>query len=117
MAANCGYDQMILKRGLLQIALAALLLAAQHGAFTHQVRHIQDHLPVQSQQHDDGKQSSQSGLCDFHIAFAQILGTVSSAALALRIAANTVELSTNNFPPAFPANLVVPASRGPPVLL
>ena len=108
---------MIPKRGLLQIVLAALLLAAQHGALTHQVRHLQDNLPVQSQQHDDGKQSSQSGLCDFHIAFAQILGTVSSAALALRIAANTVELSTNNFPPAFPANLVVPASRGPPVLL
>ena len=111
------YNQMIIKRDLLRIMLAALLLAAQHGALTHQVRHLQGDLPVQSQQRDDGKHGPQSGLCDFHIAFAQILGTVSSAALALRIAANTAELSTNNFPPAFPANLVVPASRGPPVLL
>ncbi len=108
---------MILKRGVLQIVLAALLVSAQHGALTHQVRHLQDSLPAQSQQHDDGKQRSQSGLCDFHIAFAQILGTVSFAALPLRIAANTVERSTNHLPPAFPANLVVPASRGPPVLL
>ncbi len=100
-----------------RVFLLLLLLVAQHGALAHQIRHIQDHLPVQSQQHDDGKQGSQSALCDFHIAFGQILGSVSSAALALRIAANSVELSTNHFPPAFPANLVVPASRGPPVLL
>jgi hypothetical protein len=108
---------MFIKRGLLQMVLAALLLVAQHGALTHQVRHLHDRLPAQVQQHDDGKQRSQSGLCDFHIAFAQILGTVSSAALPLRIAANTVERSINHFPPAFPANLVVPASRGPPVFL
>jgi hypothetical protein len=106
-----------MKRALLQVACVLLLLVAQHGALTHQVRHLHDRLPAQVQQHDDGKQGSQSGLCDFHIAFAQILGTVSSAALPLRIAANTVERSTNHLPPAFPANLVVPASRGPPVLL
>lgn len=106
-----------MKRALLQIACILLLLVAQHGALSHQIRHLQDNLPVQSQQQDNGKQNAPSELCDFHIAFVQILGTVSSAALALRIAANTVELSTNHFPPAFPANLVVPASRGPPVLL
>ena len=108
---------MILKRGLLQIALAALLLAAQHGALTHQVRHLQDNLPAQSQQQDGGKQNSPPGLCDFHVAFVQILGALSSALLPLRIVANTVERSINYFPLAFPANLVVPASRGPPVLL
>ncbi len=105
---------MILKCGLLQIALAALLLAAQHGALTHQVRHLQDNLPVQSQQQDNGKQKSQPGLCDFHVAFIQVLGAVNSAAPPLQIAANTVECSRNHLPLAFPADLVVPASRGPP---
>ena len=108
---------MILKRGFLQIALAALLLVAQHGALTHQTRHLQDHLPAQSQQHDDGKQRSQSGLCDFHVAFAQILGAVSLAALPLRLATNGAERGGGLFSHPFPATLVAPASRGPPVLL
>ena len=108
---------MILKRGLLQIALAALLLVAQHGALTHQVRHLQDNLPAQSQQQDDGTRKSTSGLCDFHVAFVQILGAVNSALLPLWIALNAVECAVNHFPLAFAADLVVPASRGPPVLL
>ena len=108
---------MILKRGLLQIVLAALLLVAQYGALTHQVRHLQDNLPAQSQQQDGGKQKSQSGLCDFHVAFAEILGSVNSSAPPLLIAVNAVERGLNHLPLAFPANLVVPASRGPPVLL
>ncbi len=108
---------MILKRGLLQMLLAVSLLAAQHGALTHQVRHLQDNLPTQSQQQDDGKQIPQSGLCDFHVTFVQILGVLGSAAPPLQIAGNTVESSFNHLPGAFPANLVVPASRGPPVLL
>ena len=97
--------------------LLLLLLVSQHGAPAHQIRHIQDHLPVQSQQQDDGKQTPQSGLCDFHVAFAQILGAVNSAAPPLHVAENTVESGFNHLPLAFPANLVVPASRGPPVLL
>jgi hypothetical protein len=108
---------MILKRGLLQIVLAALLLAAQHGALTHQVRHLQDNLPIQSQQQNGSKQKPQSGLCDFHVAFVQILGAVDSAALPLLLAVNTTERGFNHLPLAFPANLVVPASRGPPILL
>lgn len=108
---------MILKRGLLQIVLAALLLAAQHGALTHQVWHRQDNLPVQSQQQDNGKQKPQSGLCDFHATFVQILGAVDSAALPVQFAGNTVESGFNDLTLAYPANLVVPASRGPPVLL
>lgn len=108
---------MILKRGLLQIVLAAFLLAAQFGALTHQVRHLQDSLPVQSQQQDDGKQKPQSGLCDFHVTFVQILGAVSSAAPPLQIAGNAVENGFGHLPLAFPSDLVVPVSRGPPVLL
>jgi hypothetical protein len=109
--------KMILKRGFLQVLLAALLLAAQHGALTHQMRHLQGNAPVQSQQDTGGKQTSQTGLCDFHVAFVQVLGALSSVAPPLQIAVNAVERSSNHFPPAYPANLVIPASRGPPVLL
>ena len=108
---------MIIKRGLLQIALAVLLLAGQHGALTHQIGHLQDRLSSQSQQRDEGNQGTQSGACNFHVAFAELLGAVSSAALSLRIAANAVERSTNYFHIVFPANKVIPASRGPPVFL
>ncbi len=108
---------MILKRGLLQILLAALLLAAQHGALTHQTRHLQDRLPAQTQQQDEKQKSAHAGLCDFHVSFAQVLGAVNCAKLPLRLASNTVERGNNHFPSAFPADLVVPASRGPPILL
>ena len=107
---------MILKRGWLQILLAALLLVAQHGALLHQTRHLQDRLPGQVQQ-DQKQKSADAGLCDFHVSFAQVLGAVSCARPPLRLAGNAVEHSGNHFPRAFPADLVVPASRGPPVLL
>ncbi len=108
---------MILKRGLLQILLAALLLVAQHGALTHQTRHLQERLPEQSQQQDQKQKSAHAGLCDFHVTFAQVLGAVDCARLPLRLASNAVERSSSHFPHDFPAHLVVPASRGPPVLL
>ena len=108
---------MILKRRWLQIVFAALLLTAQHGALTHHIRHLQGNSPVQSQKHTGGKQTSQSGLCDFHVAFAQVLGAISSIAPPLLIASNAAERGFNHLPLAYPANLVVPASRGPPVLV
>jgi hypothetical protein len=109
--------KMILKRGFLKIVLATLLLVAQHSALTHHIRHLQGNPPVQSQQDNGGKQTSQTGLCDFHVAFVQVLGALGSVAPPLQIAANTVESGVNHLPLAYPANLVVPASRGPPVLL
>ena len=108
---------MILKRGLMQIVLAALLLVAQHGALTHQLRHWQDRLPAQVQQQDDKQKSAHTGLCDFHVSFAQILGAVNCANPPERLATNSVEHHGNHFPRAFPADLVVAASRGPPVIL
>jgi hypothetical protein len=42
---------------------------------------------------------------------------VNCAQVPLRLEANAVERHGNHFPPAFPADLVVPASRGPPILL
>jgi hypothetical protein len=108
---------MMLKRCWLQFVLAALLLVAQHGAITHQLRHWQDRLPSQAEQQDQKQKAVHTGLCDFHVSFAQVLGAVNCANPPLRLATNTVEHHGNHFPPAFPADLVVPASRGPPVIL
>jgi hypothetical protein len=115
--AISGHDTMMLKRGLMQIILAALLLVAQYSALSHHVGHLQDRLPAQSQQQDQKQKSSHAGLCDFHVSFAQVLGAVSCGQAPLKIASNAVERSINLFPSAFPADLVVPASRGPPALL
>ena len=106
-----------MKRVFWRFVCVLLLLAAQHGALAHQIQHIQDYLPAQSQQHDDGKQSSQSALCDFHAAFTEILGSINPALPVLWLAANTTERGIR--PPSFdfPATLIIPASRGPPVLL
>jgi hypothetical protein len=108
---------MILKRGLMRVLLAALLLVAQYAALTHQLRHLQDRLPAQAQQQDQKQKSAHTGLCDFHVSFAQVLGAVNCVQLPLRLASYNVERSVNHFSPAFPADLVVPASRGPPALL
>jgi hypothetical protein len=105
------------KRGLMQFLLAALLLIAQHGALSHQLRHLHDRLPAQTQQQDDKQKPAHTALCDFHVSFAQLLGAVDCAALPLPLAESTVERHGNHFPPAFPADLVVAASRGPPVIL
>jgi hypothetical protein len=105
------------KRGLMQIVLAVLLLVAQHNALAHQFRHLHDRLPAQTQPQDEKQKAAHNGLCDFHVSFAQVLGVLHSAQLPLRLAANSAEHSGNHFPPAFAANLLVPASRGPPALL
>jgi hypothetical protein len=107
----------MLKRGLIRFVLALLLLSAQHGALAHQLRHLQDRLPAPLEQQDDQQKAAHNALCDFHVSFAQVLGVLNSAQPPLRLADNTVEHTGNHFPPAFPADLVVPASRGPPVLL
>lgn len=108
---------MMLKRGVMQVLLAALLLVAQHVALTHQVRHLQDRLPVQAQQQDPKQKTAHSALCDFHVSFAQVLGAASCDKAPLKVSNNAVELSFNQFPPAFSADLIVPASRGPPSIL
>lgn len=103
--------------GLIEIVLSVLLLIAQHGALAHPLRHFHDRLPAQTQQQDEKQKSTHSALCDFHVSFAQVLGAVTPAKFPLNLAANAVEHHGNHFPRAFPADLVVAASRGPPVLL
>ena len=108
---------MILKRGILQILLAALLLAAQYTALTHGFRHWQPNQLAQSQQEDSGKQKSQSGLCDFHVAFAEILGAVGSCALPAGIVVQAFERSSVPRLSPHTAKLLAPLSRGPPTLV
>lgn len=108
---------MLMKRGLMQILLAAMLLVAQHGALTHQIRHLQDRLPAQAQQQDPKQKSAHAGLCDFHVSFAQVLGIVHCAKMPLQLASNGAEASAERIPPLYPDDFVVPASRGPPILL
>jgi hypothetical protein len=67
---------MNLKRGLLQILLAASLLAAQHGALAHGLLHAQQNLSAESSKEDGGGQKSSASLCDFHMVFAEVLGAV-----------------------------------------
>jgi len=109
---------MTLKRGILQLLLAAMLLAAQHGALTHGYRHWQ-HGPTtaQTQQHDGDQKSSKVRLCDFHCSFAEVLGVAVSSATFLCVVAQTAEHTTDLLSPPHTARHLVPASRGPPVLV
>ena len=106
-----------MKRGLMRILLTALLLVAQHAALTHQVWHLHDGQSAPAEQQNKGQKAAHSALCEFHVSFAQVLGAVSCDKTPLKIANNKAELGSSHVPPAFPANLVVPASRGPPVIL
>ena len=107
---------MNLKRGLLQILLAASLLAAQHGALAHGLLHAQQNLSAESSR-EDGGQKSPGSLCDFHRLFAEVLGAVGSA-----VSAPTVCVSVENPDDIFvwAGRITQPASqrsRGPPVIL
>ena len=109
---------MTFKRGMLHVALAVLLLAAQHVALTHQLRHGPDHPARLAQQNTNkDKQAAHQALCDFHVSFAQLLGAVNCADPVLRIAANAVESDVQDVSGALRAQAIIPASRGPPALL
>ena len=113
---------MILRRGFLQLLLAGLLLVAQQHALSHALQHAQGDQSTQSQQqqHDgSGKQKTQSGMCDYHVSFAQVLGAPGSCAppLPLPPAAGNQVAGDHQLPFLGSAKLLVPESRGPPVLL
>lgn len=108
---------MILKRGFLQILLAALLLVAQYAALTHGLRHWQPNQLAQSQQEDGGKQKTPSSLCDFHVAFAEVLGAVGSCAVPPLAVVQVGESVADPLYVPHTAKLLAPLSRGPPVLL
>ncbi len=108
---------MTIKRGLLQILLAALLLLAQYTAISHSLRHWHPNQLAQSQQDDSGKQKAPSSLCDFHVSFAEILGAVGSCAMPAIAVAQIGERGADPFYVPHTARLLAPLSRGPPVTL
>ena len=108
---------MMLKRGLLQLLLAALLLVAQYAALTHEFKHWQNGPAGLSQQDEGGKQSSKPRLCDFHGACAEVLGAINAAAPTLGIVAQTAERVINPIALSRKPQLLTPLSRGPPALL
>jgi hypothetical protein len=113
------------KRALLHFACALLLLVAQHGALTHSVWHLHDHLPAHEQQgsagaaqhpHDDG-QNSQSRLCDLHFALGALLAGGCGGKAAAVPAAVSHWLATPTTVWRVAQSSTTPPSRAPPVLL
>jgi len=111
------------KRVFLQIVLAALLLVAQHAAFTHAIWHAHDGLAGRvhdtavvhsGESHDDD--STQAQLCGFHVAFGQVLGTASGNAATF--AAPLLDTEHVSNPDLFRLRVAAhpPQSRGPPAV-
>ncbi len=102
----------------MQLIGIMLLLAAQHSALTHQFAHLQNDGAVTLQQRgDDGTRGTHSALCDYHGALAEVLGCVTSAVVRLRLTPNVGERDVGFSASASPVTPVVPAARGPPLLL
>ena len=115
---------MATKRAFLRIFVAALLLVAQHAAFTHAIWHAHDGLAghvhdtavVHSGESHDGD-STQAQLCGFHVAFGQVLGTAHGNAATF--AAPVLDAAHGTMPDGSCRRIatVPPQSRSPPVLL
>jgi hypothetical protein len=108
---------------LLRLVLAALLLVAQHAAFTHAIWHANDGLANQvhaaaavhsGEAHDD--ESPQAQLCGFHVAFGQVLGTAHGNAATFAAPALDVEHGPAAEPSCRHIATVAPQSRSPPAL-
>jgi hypothetical protein len=103
------------KYGLFRFALATLLLFAQQEALTHQAGHILDHTALHSQQQDrGGSKDLHSSLCDFHAAFAGVLGAVNSAMVAPCVVSQQFERDVAPEPPVFSALSLIRGARDPP---
>jgi hypothetical protein len=108
---------MNLKRGILQILLAASLLAAQYAALAHGLVHAQQGLSAAALQEDGGGQRAPASLCDFHMVFAEVLGAVASGVSAPALCAG-VDNPDDVF--VWHSCIAQPAdqrSRGPPAIL
>ena len=110
---------MTIKRRLLQMLLVALLLVAQHVALTHGFNHLPlgQLSQLEQTQQDDSGTKSPSGLCDFHVAVAQVFSALSSSALPVGIAVGTDETVGHVLALTHTALFLAPLSRGPPALL
>jgi len=96
-----------------RLALAALLLYAQHVALAHQVHHALDQRPLASL-HAGDNGNFHSELCAFHGDFKSLLSAVDAASPGLHLSSIAFEQFSAAFPRYFPTAPVIPASRGPP---
>jgi len=108
---------MNLKRGILQILLAASLLAAQYAAFAHGLVHAQQNLFAAAAQEDGGGQKVPALLCDFHMVFAEVLGAVGSGASTPAMCAGADNPDDVFVWHGCVAQAAEQRSRGPPAIL
>ncbi|HUF79790.1 MAG TPA: hypothetical protein VMN03_01545 [Burkholderiales bacterium] len=104
---------MIASRGLIvRLALAALVLFAQHVALAHRSAHALDREPLQSPAADSGDFHSE--LCVFHGDFESLHSGLGSAAPQVHFSGAV--FGRLSAPPAryYATAPVIPASRGPP---
>jgi hypothetical protein len=105
-----------LKRGILQLAFMALLLIGQQAALVHALHHLA--TPPGSKSQTSGKTpGTDSALCAFHVACAQVLGGVNATGAPLRLAANVFEQFADRQVLRFGSSPLNLRSRSPPVLL
>ena len=101
------------QRKFVRLALATLLLFAQHVALAHQAHHVFDHPPSASL-HAGGNGNFHSELCAFHADFESLLSAVDATPPELHLSSIAFEQFSTAFPRHFPTAPVIPASRGPP---
>jgi hypothetical protein len=119
-----------MRRALLQLLLAGLLLAGQHGALSHAVWHLHDFLPGHGHHehagdtpehagnaHEHGDEhSSQADLCGLHAAFDTMLSG-GAAAPPLLLAADVADIAPAAAPVRHDAQTRVAFhSRAPPAV-
>lgn len=110
------------RRAIISVACAALLLSGQQIATTHQVWHLvqdasQPHAPVQSDGKDHRPASPQKELCGLHAVLGAVVGVMGCDGAAVALAeGGAVKVATidGSAPLAYP---VTATSRDPPSLL
>lgn len=100
----------ILKRTLLTVLYALLLMTAQQSALTHAAWHAGGEAPA----HQDGKGTAPDNLCDLHHACAQVLGGVQGALPPCTVYTPTHVLTAAPSLPGGAARFLAPLCRGPP---
>ena len=113
-----------MKRPFIHLACIFLLLFAQHASLAHSIWHARD-----SGCHDEtiereagcaaerAPEQNPAQLCEFDIAFSQVLGCLSAPAHALALDESRTHAFAFHLELFHTARLLVPLSRGPPTLL
>lgn len=115
---------MAIRRVILRLILAALLLVAQQAAVTHAVWHAHDTLAGRIHDaelnddlgHKHDEHSSEAQFCGFHAAFGQVLGAAAGNAAPLAVLRLDVERVSDPQRSFSHVEPVLPQSRGPPAL-